>query len=138
MAKAATSTRAPRGTKTLTQAFFGAADAIPEAQRAAVVKATLTAIRNELKADREKAAAAKAKAKSASLAKKAVAKPGKKAAKMAASIKAGPAKIGRPVGSKNKSKGVEAPVVVAEEATQKATGPKAKAPKQAPAEKLAA
>jgi hypothetical protein len=123
----------------LTQAFFGAADAIPEAQRAAVVKAALTAIRNELKADREKAAAAKAKAKSMSLAKKAVAKPGKKAAKMAASIKAGTAKrIGRPVGSKNKPKVVEAPVVVAEEATQKAAGPKAKAPKRAPAEKLAA
>jgi hypothetical protein len=119
MAKATTSTRAPRGIKTLTQAFFGAADAIPEAQRAAVIKAALTAIRNELKADREKAAAAKAKAKSASLAKKAVAKPGKKAAKMAAPIKAGTAKkIGRPVGSKKKPKVVEAPVVVAKEATQ--------------------
>ena len=61
--KAAATTRAPRGTKTLTQAFFDAADGIPVAQRGAVVKAALAAIRDQLKDDREKAKVAKDKAK---------------------------------------------------------------------------
>ena len=61
--KTSASTRAPRGTKTLTQAFFAAADSIPEAQRNAVVKAALLAIRDQLKVDREREQAAKAKAK---------------------------------------------------------------------------
>jgi hypothetical protein len=61
--KATVATRAPRGTKTLTQAFFSAADGIPEIQRAAVVKAALAAIRDQLKDDREKVKVAKAKAK---------------------------------------------------------------------------
>jgi hypothetical protein len=61
--KATAATRAPRGTKTLTQAFFTAADGIPEAQRADVVKAALAAIRDQLKDDREKAKVAKAKTK---------------------------------------------------------------------------
>ena len=61
--KATTATRAPRGTKTLTQAFFTAADGIPEAQRADVIKAAVAAIRDQLKDDREKAKVAKAKAK---------------------------------------------------------------------------
>jgi hypothetical protein len=56
-------TRAPRGTKTLTQAFFSAAAGIPESQRDAVVKAALAAIRDQLKEDREKVKVAKAKAK---------------------------------------------------------------------------
>jgi hypothetical protein len=89
--KATTSARAPRGTKVLTQAFFTAADEVPEAQRGAVVKAALAAIRDELKAVREKAAAAKTKAK------------GKSAA--STSIK----KIGRPVGSENKVTALVAP-----------------------------
>jgi histone H1/5 len=80
MAQATTSTRAPRGTKVLTQAFFAAADAIPEPQRADVVKAALTAIRDEIKAAREKAAAAKAKVKSAAPTKQAAATAAKKAA----------------------------------------------------------
>jgi hypothetical protein len=62
--KSTTSTRAPRGTKTLTQAFFSAADSVPEAQRDAVVKAALAAIRDELKADKAKAKMARAKARS--------------------------------------------------------------------------
>src|SRR5713226_7825748 len=62
-AKTTASTRAPRGTKTLTQAFFSAADGIPEAQRGAVVKAALASIRDQLKDDREKAKVAKAKTK---------------------------------------------------------------------------
>jgi hypothetical protein len=63
MAKAAASARAPRGTRVLTQAFFSAAEEIPEGQRDAVVKAALTSIRDTLKEAREKAKTAKAKAK---------------------------------------------------------------------------
>jgi hypothetical protein len=139
MATTTTSVRAPRGTRVLTQAFFSAADAIPEPHRAAVVKAALAAIRNELKAAREKAAAAKVKAKSASAVKKAAPKPD---AKIAASVKAGNAKkIGRPAGTKNKPKIVEEPVVVAEEAVPKATkktAPAAKARKRIAVEQIAA
>jgi hypothetical protein len=109
--KATTSARAPRGTKVLTQAFFTAADEVPEAQRGAVVKAALAAIRDELKAVREKAAAAKTKAK------------GKSAA--STSLK----KIGRPVGSENKVTALVAPK--AKEAAAKLV----KAKKSAPAAK---
>ena len=48
-------TRALRGTKTLTRAFFDAADTIPLDRRPAVVKAALASIRDELKVAREKA-----------------------------------------------------------------------------------
>jgi hypothetical protein len=61
-AKETVATRAPRGTKTLTQAFFSAADGIPESQRGPVIKAALVAIRGQLKEDREKVKVAKAKA----------------------------------------------------------------------------
>ena len=47
--------RALRGTKTLTRAFFDAADTIPLDRRPAVVKAALASIRDELKMAREKA-----------------------------------------------------------------------------------
>ena len=63
-----------------------AANNIPEAERAAVIKAALALIRDDLKVAREKAAAAKTKAKG----KSATATPAKK--------------IGRPTGSKNKAK----------------------------------
>ena len=86
----ATISRAPRGTKVLAQAFCAAADNIPEAQRGAVVKAALALIRDDLKVTREKAAAAKTKAKG----KSATATPEKK--------------LGRPVGSKNKVEPVAA------------------------------
>ena len=49
--------------KILAKAFFDAADEISEPQRAEVIKAALALIRDELKAAREKAAAAKVKAK---------------------------------------------------------------------------
>jgi hypothetical protein len=62
MAKAAASSRAPRGTRVLTQAFFSAADEIPESQRDAVVKAALASIRDTLKEAREKTKTAKATA----------------------------------------------------------------------------
>jgi hypothetical protein len=64
MAMSATATaRAPRGTKILAQAFFTAADAVPEAQRDGVVKAALALIREQLKDARDKAKVAKEKLK---------------------------------------------------------------------------
>ena len=58
-------TRAPRGTKVVTQAFFEALDGIAEGQQKAVAAAALAGIRDALKAQRlkTKEAAAKAKAK---------------------------------------------------------------------------
>jgi hypothetical protein len=54
-------TRALRGTKTLTRAFFDAADTIPLDRRPAVVKAALASIRDELKMAREKVKSTKNK-----------------------------------------------------------------------------
>jgi hypothetical protein len=114
MATAASNTRAPRGTKILVQAFFAAADEIPEINRGAVVRAALTAIRDGLKADREKVAAAKTKGKT--------------------TIKAAPKKIGRPKGSKNKpAKVVRLTTRRKSVTTQRGRKAAAKwAPKQAP------
>ena len=62
MAKsAAATTRAPRGTKIVAQAFFSAADEIPEARRAEVVRAALALIREQLKDARGKAKSARGK-----------------------------------------------------------------------------
>lgn len=52
-----TRTRAPRGTKILTQAFFAALDDIPHAQQDAVAKAALAAVREQLQLRRQKAKA---------------------------------------------------------------------------------
>ncbi len=57
MAISETRTRAPRGTKTLTQAFFSALSEIPEDRRDAVAKAAQSAIREELQARRLKKSA---------------------------------------------------------------------------------
>jgi hypothetical protein len=83
--KATPSARAPRGTKILTQAFFLAAEQIPEPQRDEVVKAALASIHDALKATREKAQAVKAKAKAGKQAAKhkAAAKPATKTASAA-------------------------------------------------------
>ncbi len=54
-------TRALRGTKTLTRAFFEAADTIPADRRTAVMNAALISIRNDIKMAREKARSAKTK-----------------------------------------------------------------------------
>jgi hypothetical protein len=62
---ATAATRAPRGTKTLSQAFFTAAAALNEDKRPAAIKAALTSIRLEMKAKELKARAAKAKARAA-------------------------------------------------------------------------
>lgn len=50
-------TRAPRGTKTITQAFFSALSEIPEERRDAVARAAQSAIREELQARRVKKSA---------------------------------------------------------------------------------
>jgi len=55
MSKAETmTTRLPRGTRPVSQAFLTALDAVPDASRAAVAKAAQAMIRDELKARREK------------------------------------------------------------------------------------
>lgn len=92
--KATATNRAPRGTKILSQAFFSAADGIPEAQRAAVVKAALAAIRDEVKNTRDKAKVAKAKAK-AQVAKKPAARGPKVAAATKAAAKKAPAVVSK-------------------------------------------
>ena len=71
MAKADTTTRAPRGTKPVTQAFFTALDAIPEAIRPAVFKAALVMIRDEMKMQKEKTKATAVKVKAAAAKEKA-------------------------------------------------------------------
>jgi len=82
-----TATRAPRGTKILTKAFFDAAEKFPETVRADVVRASLAQIRETLKVNREKAAVARAKTKPAK------------------AVKAAPSKkTGRLIGTKNKPK----------------------------------
>ncbi len=48
-------TRAPRGTKILTQAFFAALHDIPQAQQEAVAKAALIAVKEQLQLRRQKA-----------------------------------------------------------------------------------
>src|SRR3954467_6491916 len=83
--------RAPRGTKTVAQAFLGALEKIPAASQAAVAKAALTAVREELAARKEKAKDAKAKAKAKGAPVKATAKGAKKPAARKAVAKA-PAK----------------------------------------------
>jgi hypothetical protein len=80
--------RAPRGTRTVAQAFFQAIDEIPEDRRADVMKAALSLIRDQIKEAREKARAAKQKGAGARQpAKKQPAKkaPRRKQAKRAAS-----------------------------------------------------
>ena len=79
----ATANRAPRGTKPVSQAFFSALESIPDASRAAVGKAALAMIRDEMKMRKEKLKAAAAKDKARAVA----AAPAK-----AAPAKAAPAK----------------------------------------------
>jgi hypothetical protein len=51
--------RAPRGSRTVSQAFFAALEAIPEARRQEVAKAAQAAIREELKLKQRKQPAAR-------------------------------------------------------------------------------
>ena len=98
MAKAAASSaRAPRGTRVLTQAFFSAAEEIPEGQRDAVIKAAFASIRDALKEAREKAKATKAKAKAGGPARGRTAEPARASrSSTAKGRKAGIARRGRP------------------------------------------
>ena len=75
-----TSTRAPRGTKPVSQAFFTALDAVPEASRAAVAKAAQAMIRDELKGRKDKMKVAAAKEKARTPAKPKASAPSKAAA----------------------------------------------------------
>jgi hypothetical protein len=112
--------RVPRGTKTLTQAFFAALDGIPGAQQKAVATAAVAAIRDELKAVRLKAkdAATKVKAKAKTLARTKSA-PARKT-KVAATAKRVPALASRKAAARKV-------------ATKKAPAKKAAAPKAAKA-----
>jgi len=98
MVKDTSPNRLPRGTKVVARAFFDAASGFPEANRPAVIKAALAAIRDELKAVREKAAAAKARAK-------------QPATKMAAEA-SGQSGGGKPAAAKSKKAAPEAPAPV--------------------------
>ena len=60
-----TTTRAPRGAKPVSQAFFTALESIPKATRAAVAKAAQAMIRDQIKTQREKVKAIAAKDKAA-------------------------------------------------------------------------
>jgi hypothetical protein len=59
---AISSTRLPRGTKPVAQAFLAALDALPEVSRSAVAKAAQAMIRDELKTRRDKQRKAPARA----------------------------------------------------------------------------
>ena len=116
-------TRAPRGTKNVTQAFFEALDGIPDNQQAAVATAALAGIRDEVKARRLKGkeAAARAKAKVPAKTKtppKAKAAPAWKAKKAAPARRAAAAPS-RPVAAK---KAPARKKVVAKAAKRKSPG----------------
>jgi hypothetical protein len=83
--------RAPRGTKNVTDAFFAALNELPELRRVEVAKAAQLAIRDSLKLTRDKAKAAKVAARTrvAPAAKKVGAKAA--ALKKTVAKKAGPA-----------------------------------------------
>lgn len=68
MSDTATRTRAPRGTKSVSDAFFAALRDIPEARRTDVARAAQIAIRDELKVMRDKAKAAATRAKKSKVA----------------------------------------------------------------------
>jgi hypothetical protein len=113
--------RAPRGTKTLTQAFFEALDGVPESQQKAVAAAALAGIRDELKTQRLKVrdAASRGKAKAPARTKAAPARKTKRAV----TAKRVPAAAGR----KATAKKVATKKVPAKKAAKKAAAPKAKA-----------
>ena len=89
--------RVPRGTKSVTQAFFEALDGIPDSQQAAVISAALAGIRDEVKARHLKRRENAAKAKAKAVAKKAAAK---KAAPAVRGTKATPATRRSPAAAK--------------------------------------
>src|SRR5438105_10829066 len=76
-----TRSRAPRGTKTLTQAFFSALADIPEDRRDAVARAAQSAIREELQARRIKQAGKSTRGRRATTSADKANGPGKRLAK---------------------------------------------------------
>jgi hypothetical protein len=86
-------TRAPRGTKNVTQAFFEALDGVPGSQQKAVATAALAGIRDELRAKRLKAKEAAGKAKAKAPARKPATPAGK--SKPAAATRRATAAVGR-------------------------------------------
>lgn len=122
MLKAATSaTRAPRGTKPVSQAFFTALESIPEASRAAVEKAAVAMIRDEIKMRREKTKAAAAKEKARTPKPPA---PVKAAPAKAAPVKAKAPKAAKPTPAKRAPKAEPAPAEVEMETSPKRRGRK--------------
>ena len=92
-----TRTRAPRGTKNVTQAFFDALEGVPESQQDAVISAALAGIRDEVKTRRLKRREAAVKARAKTVARKAA--PATRAAKAAAAKRA-PAAERKPAAAK--------------------------------------
>jgi hypothetical protein len=86
MAKDPGTTRAPRGTKPVVASFFSALNEVPETQRAAVAKAAIASIRNEISVNRD---AARAKAKAPAKATRKTARVKQASPKKAASKKSG-------------------------------------------------
>jgi hypothetical protein len=111
--------RAPRGTKTLTHAFFEALDGVPADQQKAVAAAALAGIRDELKAQRLKVrdAASKRKTKAKAPA-RTKATPARKK-KVVATTKRVPAAASRKATAKK--------VATKKVSAKKAAAPKAKA-----------
>ena len=110
---AATATRAPRGTKPVSQAFFTALESIPEMSRAAVAKAALTMIRDEMKTRKEKLKVATAKEKEkARSAPPAPAAPAKTTSKAAPAKSAAKTAAAKPTSAKRGPKATAAPAPV--------------------------
>ena len=107
---AATATRAPRGTKPVSQAFFTALESIPEMSRAAVAKAALTMIRDEMKTRKEKLKVATAKEKEK--ARSAPAAPAKTTSKAAPAKSAAKTAAAKPTSAKRGPKAAAAPAPV--------------------------
>jgi hypothetical protein len=123
MAKDPGTTRAPRGTKPVVAAFFSALNEVPETQRAAVAKAAVASIRNEISANRNSRAKAKAPAKTI---RKTAASVKQTSPKQA--VKAASKKPGAKVAAKK-----AAPAMKKTASTSKQKGPRKKAASKRPA-----
>ena len=104
-----TAARSPRGTKPVSQAFFAALETIPEATRAAVAKAALAMIRDEMKLRKEKTKAAAAKEKARTPAAKPAGRTAKAAAPKAKAARTPKAAKPAPAPETHEMEGEEAP-----------------------------
>ncbi len=119
MAKAdIASARAPRGTKAVSQAFFAALDAVPEARRAEIAKAAQIAIRDELKLRRDRARA------QATAAREKARKPAARTAKPAAKVAAAKPAAAKPAAAKSAAKPAAAKTPAAKLPAAKPVAPK--------------